>query len=136
MSDVNIWCLSGVAKKVEMRTGKNGSHYAALTLGVGGYNNAIDCYTLLFFREQARVLMDIVREGAYLLVDGKICVGRGGYPEMRTSNFLVLRSDPPRPSLEELTEGLPRRDAEPVPPPATQQDGYIEQRTEDEPLPF
>lgn len=136
MSDVNKWCLSGVAKKVEMRTGKNGSHYAALTLGVGGYNNAIDCYTLLFFREQARVLMDIVREGAYLLVDGKICVGRGGYPEMRTSNFLVLRSDPPRPSLEELTEGLPRRDAEPVPPPATQQDGYIEQRTEDEPLPF
>lgn len=71
MSDVNKWCLSGVAKKVEMRTGKNGSHYAALTLGVGGYNNAIDCYTLLFFREQARVLMDIVREGAYLLVDGK-----------------------------------------------------------------
>ena len=136
MSDVNKWCLSGVAKKVEMRTGKNGSHYAALTLGVGGYNNAIDCYTLLFFREQARVLMDIVREGAYLLVDGRICVGRGGYPEMRTSNFLVLRSDPPRPSLEELTEGLPRRDAEPVPPPATQQDGYIEQRTEDEPLPF
>lgn len=136
MSDVNKWCLSGVAKKVEMRTGKNGSHYAALTLGVGGYNNAIDCYTLLFFREQARALMDIVREGAYLLVDGKICVGRGGYPEMRTSNFLVLRSDPPRPSLEELTEGLPRRDAEPVPPPATQQDGYIEQRTEDEPLPF
>lgn len=136
MSDVNKWCLSGVAKKVEMRTGKNGSHYAALTLGVGGYNNAIDCYTLLFFREQARVLMDIVREGAYLLVDGKVCVGRGGYPEMRTTNFLVLRGDPPRPSLEELTEGLPKRDAEPVPPPVTQQDGYIEQRTEDEPLPF
>lgn len=136
MSDVNKWCLSGVAKKVEMRTGKNGSHYAALTLGVGGYNNAIDCYTLLFFREQARVLMDIVREGAYLLVDGKVYVGRGGYPEMRTTNFLVLRGDPPRPSLEELTEGLPKRNAEPVTPPATQPECYIEQRTEDEPIPF